>query len=368
MGLWDKVKNQFIDVIEWQDDSSDTIVWKFPHYDNEIKNGAQLIVREGQAAVFLHEGQIGDVFTAGRHELSTNNIPILTTLGSWKYAFDAPFKCDIFFVSVRQFTDLKWGTKNPIMLRDPEFGPIRLRAFGSYCFKISDPGVFIKGFSGSDSLFTTDEISDQFRNILISRFTDTLGESKIPALDLAANYNEFAEELMKGLAVEFEEYGTTLTKFLIENISLPPAVEEALDKRSSMGIIGNLQQYTQYQTANAIEGMAENQGGGGNMMGMVAGMNMGGVMGNTMQQAAAAPPPQQAPVPQAVQWFAAFNGQQSGPFDPGTVQQQVQQGNISKETLMWKQGMANWLPASDVPEVSAFFGSAPPPIPPPPPQ
>ncbi len=368
MGLWDKLKGQFIDVIEWEDNSGDTIVWKFPRYDNEIKNGAQLIVRESQAAVFLHEGELGDVFSPGRHQLSTSNIPILTTLASWKYAFDAPFKCDVFFVTMRQFTDLKWGTQNPIMLRDAEFGPIRLRAFGSYCFQIEDPGAFIRAIAGTDRHFETDEIVGQFRNILNSRFADALGEAKIPALDLAANYNELGGQLLESLQPEFDDYGVTLTKFLIENISLPAAVEEALDKRSSMGVIGNMQQYTQYQTATAIEDMANNPGGGAGMMGMIAGVGMGNVVGGAMtgaaqgaQQAPSAPPP----LPTAVQWFAAVNNQQAGPFDPAALQAQIQQGQVTQDTLIWREGMANWTPAGQVPEVAGLFGGSPPPLPPP---
>jgi len=366
MGLFDKIKSQFIDVIEWTDDSADTVVWKFPRTDNEIKNGAQLIVRESQSAVFMHEGELGDVFTPGRHELATSNLPILTTLASWKYAFNAPFKCDVYFVTTRQFTDLKWGTQNPIMLRDPEFGPVRLRAFGSYCMQVTDPGTFIKQIAGTGSLFETSEITGQFRNMLVSRFADALGEAKVPMLDLAANYNELGDALRANLQADFDPYGVTLTKFLIENISLPPEVEEALDKRSQMGLIGNLNAYTQFQTANAIEDMANNPGGGEGMMGVIAGVGMGNVMGGAMQGAAQAPqqpgamPP---PLPQQAQWYAAVGGQQAGPFEAAIVQQQIQQGRITPDTLVWKQGMASWTAASQVLELAGLFGSMPPPLP-----
>ncbi|MFW5857075.1 MAG: SPFH domain-containing protein [Planctomycetota bacterium] len=367
MGFWDKAKSQFIDVIEWVDDSNDTIVWKFPRADNEIKNGAQLIVRESQAAVFLHEGELGDVFAPGRVELTTANIPILTTLESWKYAFDSPFKCDVYFVNTRQFTDLKWGTKNPVMLRDPEFGPVRLRAFGAYCIRIKDPGAFIREIAGAGAAFETGEITDQFRNMLVSRFTDALGEAGVPMLDLAANYNEIGDQLREKLQPEFEEYGVELTKYLIENISLPPAVEEALDKRSSMGVIGNMNQYTQYQTAEAIDDLANNQGAGGNMMGMIAGMNMGGVMGGQMQNATQQPQQpggQPPPLPPQAAWYAALNGQQAGPFDPNMIAQHIQAGRITPETLVWKQGMANWIQAAEAPDLASHFGAAPPPLPP----
>lgn len=367
MGLWKKVTSQFIDVIEWDDAAQDTMVWKFPRYDDEIKNGAQLIVRESQSAVFLHEGQLGDVFSAGRHELSTANIPILTTLKSWKYAFDAPFKCDIFYVAMRRFTDLKWGTQNPIMLRDPEFGPVRLRAFGTYCVRVKDPGKFIMQITGITDEYSTDEIIGQFRNMLVSRFADALGEAKVPMLDLAANYTELGDALREKIQPEFDAYGIELTKMLVENISLPAEVEAALDKRSSMGVIGNLNTYTQFQTANAIEDMANNPGGSGsNMMGMFAGVGMGNVMGGTMQQNAQAPqqpgavPP---PMPTQAPWYAGVNGQQVGPLDHAGVTSQAKSGTITSKTLMWKQGMDNWTPASDIPELARLF-SAPPPLPP----
>ena len=367
MGLMDKVMGQFIDVIDWTDASNDTIVWKFPRSDDEIKSGAQLIVRESQAAVFLHEGELGDVFKPGRYELDTKNIPVLTSLKSWKYAFDSPFKCDVFFVSLKQFTNLKWGTKNPIMLRDPEFGPVRLRAFGSYCIQIKDPGTFIRQISGTDHHFETSEISDQLRNMLVSRFVDSLGESKIPMLDLAANYSEMGEEIQKKISLEFEEYGITLSKFLIENISLPKEVEQALDKRSQMGILGDVSRYAQFQTADAIRDMANNPGSGGNVMGMVAGMGMGNMMGGTMannMQSAQAPSPQAPPPPpKQEQWYVAVNGNQSGPFDTATISQQISSGNLKRETYVWKEGMPNWEQAGTLADLSQFFASKPPPMP-----
>jgi membrane protease subunit (stomatin/prohibitin family) len=374
MGLWDKLKGEFIDVIEWVDDTGDSIVWKFPRYENEIKNGAQLTVRESQVAVFMHEGQMGDIFTPGRYELTTNNIPILTTLESWKYGFDSPFKCDIFFVSMRQFTDLKWGTKNPIMMRDAEFGPVRLRAFGSYCIQVSDPGRFILQIAGTDTEFSTIEITGQLRNILVSRFADALAETGIPVLDLAANYNEIGEHLRGRLQPEFSEYGLKLTKFLVENISLPDEVEKALDKRTQMGVIGNLDNYTKFQTAEAIEAMAENPGGSGNAMGLIAGMGMGNIMGGAMQAGAsdvanrnASQPQQQGPPPldnSSTQWYAAINNQQAGPFSETELRQLAGQGQITPESLVWKQGLPDWTAAKNLPELSGIFRAGPPPLPP----
>lgn len=366
MGLFEKIKGQFIDVIEWVDDTNDTLIWKFPRNDNEIKAGAQLIVRESQVAVFMHEGEFGDVFGPGRYELSTQNIPVLTTLKSWKYTFNSPFKCDIYYVATRQFTDLKWGTKNPIMIRDAEFGPIRLRAFGTYCVRVCNPKAFITQIAGTDPIFETNEITAQLRNILASRFADALAEAKIPALDLAANYNEMGDLLRSGLAGEFEEYGIELTKFLIENISLPPEVEKILDKRSQMGLVGNMNQYTQFQTANAIGDMAENSGDGGNMMGVLAGVGMGNVVTGAIQQstgqtqAASAGPP---PLPQEL-WYAGINEQPVGPLTVEQLQNLIQQGQVTKETLLWKQGMENWAAAQTIPEASKLLDAVPPPLPP----
>ena len=366
MGIFDKIRGQFIDVIEWVDSTRDTIMWKFPRYDNEIKNGAQLIVREGQCAVFLHEGELGDVFMPGRHALTTNNIPILTTLKSWKYAFDAPFKCDVYFINTRQFVDLKWGTKNPIMLRDAEFGPVRLRAFGTYCFQVKQPGTFVKGITGTIPDFTTEMISEQLRNILCSRFADALGESKIPALDLAANYNELGALLLGKIQPEFEEYGLQLTKLLVENISLPEEVEKALDQRTKMGVIGDLGKYTQLKTADAIEKMAENPGAGGNGMGMIAGFGMGGVLTGAMQAGvnqqtaagAGAPPP----LPGAVAYHVAINGQQVGPFGLEQLRGLVAGGQLTGDTLVWTQGMSGWEKAAIQAALVPLF-SAPPPLP-----
>lgn len=366
MGIFDKIMGQFIDVIEWVDSTRDTILWKFPRTDNEIKNGAQLIVREGQAAVFLHEGELGDVFLPGRHELTTSNIPILTTLKSWKYAFNAPFKCDVYFVNMRQFVDLKWGTKNPIMLRDAEFGPLRLRAFGTYSFQVREPGSFVKAITGAMPEFTTDMISGQLRDILTARFADALGECKIPALDLAANYNELGALLQDKIQPEFTDYGLSLTKLLVENISLPEEVEQALDQRSKMGVIGDLGKYTQLKTAEAIEKMAENPGAGSGGLGMIAGLGVGGVITGAMQAGAQASgvqsTPTPPPLPTATAFFIAINGQQTGPFELAALQAKAAAGEISRDSLVWKTGMTDWAPAGERAELSGLF-QTPPPLP-----
>jgi len=375
MGLMKKIKGEFIDIIEWLDSSNDTIVHRFERHQNEIKMGAKLTVRESQVGVFINEGQIADVFEPGMHSLTTENMPILSTMKGWKYGFNSPFKAEVYFVNTKKFTDNKWGTPNPIMLRDPEFGPIRIRAFGNYEFRVKDASTFIRDIVGTDGSFTTDEVTNQLKNIILTRFTDAIGEAKIPILDMAANYDEVSKLIGDKIVAEYADYGIEMTKFLISNISLPPNVEEALDKRSSMGIIGDLGKYTQFQTAEAIGDMGKNSGGdGGGMaaggMGMGMGMAMGGQMANAMsqpqqQQQAAAPAP--PPPPPVLQFHVTSGGQQQGPFDMTVLQQMVSQKQLTKETLVWKAGMAGWIAAGQVPELANLFAAVPPPPPPPPP-
>ena len=366
MSIWDRIKNELVDIIEWTDDSTNTMVWRFPRHQNEIKNGAQLTVRESQVGVLVSEGKIADVYQAGRHELTTNNMPILTTIRGWKYGFNSPFKVEVYFVNTKNFTDQKWGTKNPIMLRDAEFGPIRLRAFGTYAIKITDAAKFIKEIAGTQAHFTTEEVTEQLRNLIVTRFTDSVAESKIPVLDLAANYDELSKFISAKINPEFGEYGLDITKFLVENISLPSEVEQALDKRSSMGIIGNLSQYAQFQAANAMEAAAKNPGGTasdgiGMGMGFAMAHQMGQVFNPQNQQGNQGPPP----VPGgAVQFFVAINGQQQGPHTLQVLQQMVQQGLFTRDTLIWKQGMPAWTKASDAAELNSLFGAVPPPLPP----
>ncbi len=365
MGLFDKVKHELIDIIEWTDDSANTMVWRFPRFQNEIKVGAKLTVRESQTAVFVNEGKIADVYAPGLFTLTTQNMPVLSTLMGWKYGFNSPFKAEVYFINAKQFVDQKWGTKNPIMLRDAEFGPIRLRAFGNYAIRVHDAGKFIKEIAGTQSQFTTEEVSDQLRNLIITRFTDAIGESKIPALDLAANYDELSKFVAGKINPEFGELGLELTKFLVENISLPQEVEAALDKRSSMGILGNLNQYTQFQAANAMEAAAKNPGGvAGEGMGLGMGFAMAGQMAQAMNQGQNQPrqdgPP---PLPGQSPYFVAVGGAQEGPFNQDLLKQMVAQGTFTRETLVWKQGMGAWIKAGDVSELAAVFTSAPPPLP-----
>jgi len=288
MGIFDRLSptSQFIEVIEWLDDSHNTLLYRFPVKDQEIKNGAQLIVRESQAAVFVHEGQIADQFPPGRYTIDGGNTPILSKLGAWKYGFNSPFKAEVYFVNTRQFTDLKWGTPNPVMMRDTDFGMVRLRAFGIYSMRVTDPQAFIKEVAGTKGRFITEDIEGQLKRTLVGGFSDALGESKIAALDLASNYDELSQFTRTKLNEEFKPYGLELTKFVIENISLPQEVEAAMDKRTSMGVIGDVGRYAQFQAADAMRDAAQNPGGGaGTGVGLGAGFALGNAMASSMSDA-----------------------------------------------------------------------------------
>ena len=288
MGILDRLSpsSQFIEVIEWLDETSNTLVYRFPVKDQEIKNGAQLIVRESQSAIFVSEGQIADLFPPGRYTLDGGNTPILSKLGAWKYGFNSPFKAEVYFVNTKQFTDLKWGTPNPVMMRDADFGMVRLRAFGIYTVRVSDPKAFIKEIAGTNARFVTEDIEGQLKRTLVGGFSDALAESKIAALDLASNYDELSKFTRDKLNDEFKTLGLELTKFVIENISLPQEVEAAMDKRTSMGVIGDVGRYTQFQAADAMRDAAQNPGGGaGTGVGLGAGFAMGNAMAGAMSDA-----------------------------------------------------------------------------------
>ena len=351
MSLFNRIKqkvfSEFIDIIEWTDDSVDTMIWRFPRYHAEIKSGAQLTVRETQVAVLVNEGRFADVYQSGCHELTTSNMPILTALKGWKYGFNSPFKVDVYFVNTKQFLNLRWGTSSPIMMHDPEFGPIRMRAFGSFCFRVEhDPVKFIRNVAGTDGDFTSDSVNEQLRNFVIAKFTDYLAKSKIAALDLAANLNAFSSELTIALKDDFSEYGIGLTRFMVENISLPEVVEEALDKRTSMGVIGNQTTYT--QMLNSQNGQpAAGQSGMGQLHNSI---------GFNPQKGAASPASPQ------VKYYMAVNGEKLGPFPVMQLQEMAQQGKFTHDTLVWTAGMPAWVVASLIPSLSQLFGEVPPPL------
>jgi membrane protease subunit (stomatin/prohibitin family) len=363
MGLWDKLKGELVDIIEWTDDSRDTIVWRFPRYENEIKMGAKLIVRESQTAVFVNEGQIADVFPPGTHTLTTQNLPILATLKGWKYGFESPWKAEVYFVNTRQFTDMKWGTQNPVIVRDPEFGAVRLRAFGAFAMRVVDPAKLLRELVGTDPQFRTDEVREYLRQLVVGHLGSALATAQVPLLDLAAQQLTIGNTLAAVLSDELSINGIAIPKFIIENISVPPEVEEALDKRTSIGVVGNLDQYTKFQTANAIEDAANNPGDAGSSFGIGLGMAAGQRAVQSMNTPSGPPAATPPPLP-AAEWFIGVGGQQQGPYDLAGLAGQASAGSLSRETLVWKNGLAGWTAAGQVPELASVFAQVPPPLPP----
>lgn len=359
MGLFDKLRGELIDIIEWVDDDRHTLVWRFPRYNNEIKNGAQLIVRPGQMAIFVRQGQVADVFSPGQYQLSTKNLPVLSTLGGWLHGFESPFKAEVYFVSTRQVTDLRWGTPNPVMLRDPDFGPIRLRAFGTYALRATDPAALLRELVGTDSSFDTEEITELLRSLIVTEFSNILATSELAALDLAANYPALSEKLRRTVVERVDdEYGLDLPALFVVNISFPEEVERALDQRTSMGVLGDLGRFQQYQMGNAMMAAAANPSGG--EAGAGIGMGMGLAMANQMAQNVGtnfAPPP----VPGAQRrWYLAEKGQSVGPLSATEVEHAIASGRLTAQTPVWCAGMAQWKPAAET-ELAQFLAPPPPP-------
>ncbi|WP_299358123.1 SPFH domain-containing protein [uncultured Paracoccus sp.] len=385
MPIIDFLTGEFIDVIEWTDDTRDTMVWRFQTRGNAIKYGAKLTVREGQAAVFVHEGQIADVFGPGLYMLETNNMPVLTRLQHWHHGFRSPFKSEIYFVNTTRFNNLKWGTRNPIIARDPEFGPVRLRAFGTYSMRVTDPARFMAEIVGTDGEFTSDEISFQLRNIIVQEFSRMIAGSGIPVLDMAANTQQLGEVVARAIAPAVGQYGLTIPEFYIENISLPDEVEKMLDKRTSIGIVGDLDRFSQYAQGEAMLNASTRDGGMGAGlgagMGAALGMGMGarqlgwqqGPWGTAAQpmpsmQPQMQPPPQpgmiaaQATTPDTV-WHVAIDGAAQGPFGRSDLGRMMKAGQFTRDTLVWAPGQDGWLAADEVPALAQLFTMLPPPLP-----
>ncbi|MGV6829112.1 MAG: SPFH domain-containing protein [Flavobacteriales bacterium] len=377
MSIFDSIKeklsHEFIDIIEWLDFTDDTICHRFERYQNEIKNNAKLIVREGQTAVFVNEGQLADVFTPGTYTLNTQNLPILATLKGWKYGFNSPFKAEVYFVNTHLFTDEKWGTKNPITLNDDRFGLVEIRAFGTYAYRINDAGKFIIDIVGTDNNFTNFEINEHLKSLIATRFTDTVGEAKLPIELYAANTTELSETCKEVMQPEFHSVGISLEKFFIENVSMPEDLKKEIFEYSRIDKL-DLDKLTKFKTAKAIESAAKNEGGtaGAGMgmgMGFVLAQQMGGLMNPQMggqqqmplqQQGGMMPPP----IPMAVQYFYASNGQQMGPVNFDQLKNLFANRTVNKDSLVWKQGMASWTALKDVEELKSFLGgSTPPPLP-----
>ncbi|ANH59653.1 SPFH domain-containing protein [Dokdonia donghaensis] len=370
----EKLSNEFIDIVEWLDYTDDTIAHRFERYQNEIKNGAKLIVREGQTAVFVNEGQLADVFTPGTYDLTTQNLPILSTLKGWKYGFNSPFKAEVYFVNTHLFTDEKWGTKNPITLSDDRFGLVEIRAFGTYAFKIADAGKFIVDIVGTDNNFTNFEINEHLKSLIATRFTDTVGEANLPIELYAANTSELSETCKEVMHPEFMSVGISLEKFYIENVSMPEDLKKEIFEYSRIDKL-DLDKLTKFKTAKAIEAAAANEGGtaGAGMgmgMGFVLAQQMGGMMSPQMGgQQQAQPQMNQGgmmppPIPAAVQYFYAVNGAQQGPVSFEQLKALFANRTINKESLIWKQGMTGWAALQEVEELKSFLGgNTPPPLP-----
>jgi membrane protease subunit (stomatin/prohibitin family) len=368
MGLFSKLRGELVDIIEWIDDTRQTLVWRFPRYQNEIKNGAQLIVRPGQTAVFVNQGKVADVFEPGHYQLTTQNLPILSTLMGWKYGFDSPFKAEVYFLTTRQVTDLKWGTPNPIMLRDPDFGPIRLRAFGTYALKCADAKILLKELVGTDGVVDTNELETLMRSVIATAFTDLIGKSQIAALDLARNYQGLSEGLRKEVLSRVDdEYGLDVPMLALVNVSFPEEVEKALDARTSMGVLGDLGRFQQYQVGKSLPEMNARGGAAAEGMGMGMGFalaqQMARTMGGAMAPAGPAGPAGMAPppLPGAPAFHVAVNGASQGPLTLDQVDQAIAGGQLRPETMVWCAGMAGWAPASTVAALAARFGPPPPP-------
>jgi membrane protease subunit (stomatin/prohibitin family) len=371
MGLFDAIRNEFIQIIEWLDESSNTLVYRFPVHEQEIKMGAQLTVRENQVALFINEGEVADLFKPGRYELSTQNMPVMTTLRSWKYGFDSPFKAEVYFFNTRLFTDLKWGTQNPVMMRDAEFGMIRMRAFGTYAIKINDAKEFFKTVVGTQGLTTTEDILGQLRSTIISHFSDVVAESKIAALDLASSYRELAALAQKNLAPDFASYGLDLSRFNIDNVSLPEEVEAAIDQRTKLGVFGDkLGSYAQMQTAESIKIAAANPGGlAGAGAGLGAGMAIGQSMAGAFNAPQApsgtnAPPPPPGAPSSAPRWSLAIDGKTYGPYTDDALKAMVSSGQVPATTQAWRPGASGWAALDTYSELGLSNGTMPPPPPP----
>lgn len=369
MTLFDKLRAELIDIVEWIDDSQHTLVWRFPRYRNQIKYGAQLIVRPGQSVVFVHRGQIADVFGPGHYRLETKNLPLLSTLMGWMHGFDSPFKAEVYFVSARQLTDLKWGTSNPIPLRDADFGSVRVRAFGTYTLRAIDPGRLLSELVGTDGVYEAEEISALLRSIISMAFADVVASSGISVLDLAQNYSELSELLRKEVVSRIDdEFGLEIPMLYIVNISVPAEVERALDARASMNAIGDMNAFQAYQLGNAMPEAAANPAGGlagagvGLGMGLAMTNSMGGITGASggapSAPASSGPPP----VP-ALMWHIAEGGQSVGPFTPAQLAQAIAAGRVVRDTLVWTAGMSGWSAASEIEALVGFFAPEPPPIP-----
>jgi membrane protease subunit (stomatin/prohibitin family) len=362
MGIVEKLRGEIVDIIEWVDDSRNTVVWRFPRYHNQIKNGARLIVRPGQSAVFVEQGKIADVFGPGTCELTTKNLPVLSTLRGWKHGFESPFKAEVYFVATRQITELKWGTPNPVILRDPSLGPLRVRAFGTYTLRAAKPEALLAELVGTDGSFQADEIDVLLRSIIATAFADMIASTQIAITDLAASYMRLSEELRKRVLAKIDdEYGLDVPQLYIVNVSVPDQVEQALDARSSREVVGDVDRYQRYQVGAATPAAAANPSGGLAGAGVGLGMGMayvGATVPRPGEGAGVIPPP--PPAGGAV-WHIATAGRSMGPLTMEQIRQGVAAGQVTLESHAWTPGMSAWSPILSVPALASLFAPPPPP-------
>lgn len=374
MGLMDKLRGEVVDIIEWLEDSRTLLAWRFPRYQNEIKHGAQLIVREGQQAIFVHNGQMADTFGPGQYSLTTENLPLLSTLQGWKFGFNSPFRSEVYFINTRPVTDLRWGTANPVTVRDPDFKMVQVRANGLCVVRVADPPVFMRQVIGTDSSVDVEEISELLRRVITLAFSDMILETGLGVIDLQGRQVELSEKLRDFVATRVDdEFGLAIDSITM-NVSLPDEITQAMTRGVARGVeesgwvnqLGDMQRYQQAKQADAMVAAANNPGGGGTMgdlMGAGMGMAMAGQMMNQMNQGQAGQASAPPPLPGAAQAFhVELNGAAAGPYNPGQLQAAVQAGQITPTTLVWATGMAGWTPAGQVPALASLF-SAPPPLP-----
>jgi len=376
MGIIAKLKGELVDIIEWLDDSRSTLAWRFPRYENEIKNGAELIVREGQQAVFVYRGQLADKFGPGHYQLVTESLPILSTLQGWEHGFRSPFRSEVYFINTRPVTDLRWGTPSPVTVRDPDFTMVQVRANGLCVLRIADPEIFLREIIGTDSSVSTEEISELLRRVITQAFSDMVLESKLGVIDLQGRQTELAGKLKNYVQERVDdEFGLKIDD-IVMTITLPEEVTEAMTRGVARGVeqaryldnVGPMDRLQQGAAAEAMVEAARNPGGGaGSMMGAGLGMALGQQMGNMMAGMAA--PPQAAPagpppLPGAQQFHVEISGQASGPFTPDQLRPFVAGGQVTPATLVWTNGMPGWAAAQTVPAIAALFTpTGPPPLP-----
>ena len=362
MGLVSKLRGELVDIIEWVDDTRNTLVWRFPRWQNEIKNGARLVVRPGQSAIFVDRGRVADVFQPGTYELTSKNLPILSTLRGWLHGFNSPFKAEVYFVTTRQITELKWGTPHPVLLRDRELGPLRVRAFGTYSLRALKPEALLQELVGTDGSFETDEIEVLLRSIISTEFAEVVSKTEISIVDLASSYGRLSEQLRQAVLAKIDnEYGLDLPQLFIVNVSVPEEVERALDAKSSMGVLGDMNRYQQYQIGSSIPTAAANPAGG--LAGAGVGVGMGMAIAGLGPAGARQPLSLIPPTPEAdpAIWHVAAEGRTRGPYSVAQLGQAVSAGQLSKESLVWTAGMDAWTPMSRLPRLAVLFAPPPPP-------